>query len=155
MTVRPVQRQVTVEVTQERAFALFTGAMGSWWNPGHHVGERPFADVVVEPREGGRWFEVDEGGVESPWGSVLVWDPPHRLLLAWQLDAGWAHDPHHTTEVEVRFVADGPARTRVELEHRGLERYGADADEVAAQLGADGGWAGLLRRFAEELQVPA
>jgi hypothetical protein len=87
-------------------------------------------------------------GSECDWGRVLVWDPPSRIVLSWEISADWKHDPHLKTEVEVRFVADGENRTRVELEHRGLDAYGARRDEMRGIFDSDTGWKGLLDAFA-------
>jgi uncharacterized protein YndB with AHSA1/START domain len=144
-----VRRTITVEATQERAFAVFTEGQGGWWPPQHKIGPSDFETAVVEPREGGRWFERDVDGSECDWGRVLAWEPPHRLVLAWQISAAWQFDPELVTEVEVRFVAEGPSRTRVELEHRGLERYGDAADAVRGAFEAPDGWDLSLGRFAE------
>lgn len=143
-----LQRSVTVEVDQECAFTVFTRGFDSWWNPDHHIGEADLLEAVMEPREGGRWYERGVDGSECDWGRVLTWDPPSRVVLAWQLDAEWKYDPDFMTEVEVRFVAEGPSRTRVELEHRNLERYGAAMEQVRSSIGSEGGWSGLLERFA-------
>src|SRR4029078_3244157 len=85
MTIVPVRREIVVAASQERAFDVFVRKMGSWWNPAHHIGDETLADVVVEPREGGRWVEVGTGGTECPWGRVLLWEPPSRVVLVWQL----------------------------------------------------------------------
>ena len=154
-TIRPVRRQITVEAPQQTAFDVFTRGMGSWWNPDHSLGDRPLVDVVVEPRVGGRWFERDAGGAECPWGTVLVWEPPSRVVLGWQLDGEWTFDPDLVTEVELRFVVEGPTTTRVELEHRDLERLGDHADPARASLAGEGGWSGLLARFARVVTSPA
>jgi uncharacterized protein YndB with AHSA1/START domain len=147
-TMAPVRKQVTVQTPQALAFEVFCQRMGSWWNPGHHIAQTPFAEVVIEPREGGRWLERDADGNECVWGSVLSWQPPHRLVLGWQLDQSWAYDPDLVTEVEVRFVEEGPSTTRVELEHRNLDRFGPAATGIRDALDGADGWAGLLRRYA-------
>src|SRR5690242_1501137 len=103
----PVRKQLTVKAPPERAFEVFTAMMGKWWKPEHHTGEEPFQDIVVEPRPGGRWFERDAKGVETMWGKVLAWEPPSRLLLAWQLNADFRYDPDFLTEVELRFLPEG------------------------------------------------
>jgi uncharacterized protein YndB with AHSA1/START domain len=105
--------------------------------------------VVIEPRRGGRWYERTAGGAEADWGVVLVWEPPARLVLAWRLDAEWKHnpDPAKQTEIEVRFVPDG-GRTRVDLEHRLLDRFGSNAEQMRATFESEAGWVGLLRRYA-------
>ena len=146
-TIAPVRKQITVEAPQQRAFDVFTARMGAWWKPDHHLGEQPFADVVIEPHEGGGWFERDAAGTTCTWGRVLAWEPPDRVVLAWQLDARWSYDPDLVTEVEVRFVVEGPTTTRVELEHRGLERMGEGVEEARGALDGPDGWAGLLDLF--------
>lgn len=143
----PVRRSVSVPLPPADAFALFTARMDRFWPRSHHVGASPLAGVELEPGVGGWWGEVGEDGSRTPWGRVLVWEPPSRLVLRWQLSADWRCDPQVATEVEVRFSAEGPG-TRVDLEHRGLEAYGDRAEEVAAALGAPGGWAGILAGFA-------
>ena len=145
-----VRRQVTVELPQERAYRLFTSEMGSWWpRESHHVGELQPADVVMEPRDGGRWFERDAAGTECEWGFVTSWDPPERVLLAWHLDLEFEFDPDPAmaTQVEVRFVPEGPSTTRVELEHRGFEVFGERGKKLVESVGSEGGWAGLLELY--------
>lgn len=144
----PVRRSVEVAADPDRAFRLFTAGMGRWWARSHSIGKSPQVDVVIEPREGGRWYEVGADGSTCEWGGVLEWDPPHRVLLRWGLTAEWRHDPDFRTEVEVTFTALPGRGTRVTLEHRGLEAYGAAAEGVAASLGSPGGWGGLLAAFA-------
>ncbi len=146
MTIAPIRQAVSVKGTPEGAFALFTQRMNDWWPQGKTIGPQPRAAVVMEPGVGGRWFEVSESGVETLWGKVLVWEPPARLVLAWQIDAGWKYDPNFLTEVELRFTAMGE-RTQVELEHRNLERFGPTAAEHAAMLGS--GWPTLMQLFAQ------
>jgi len=150
-TIAPVRKAITVAVPVSRAFEAFTEQMGSWWTPGHSIAEAPFVDIRVEPHEGGRWFEVDADGTECPWGRVMVWEPPTRLVLAWQITGRWSYDPGFETELELRFVELGPDSTRVELEHRNLERYGESAEQMRASLDDEGGWAGLLDRFGAAL----
>lgn len=148
-TITPVFKSVTVAVPAERAFEAFTQQMGSWWKPDYSIGESPFVDVRLEPREGGRWFEVDADGNECPWGRVMVWEPPRRVVLAWQIDGQWQYDPAFETEVELRFVTEGSSVTRVELEHRHLDRFGEAAPGLREQFDGPGGWSGLLELFAE------
>lgn len=152
-----VIKTVTVEAPRRRAFDVFTRGFADWWPlEGHHIGEKDAETVVMEPRPGGRWFERAADGSECDWGHVIAFDPPERVLLAWQLNADFRYDPGLVTEVEVRFVEEGEGRTRVELEHRNLERFGERAEEVRSSIGSDGGWGSLLRMYAEsaERQTP-
>jgi uncharacterized protein YndB with AHSA1/START domain len=144
----PVRKSVTVAAPPERAFEVFTRRFDAWWPRSHSIGDSPLKMAVLEPRRGGRWYGALENGTEAEWGDVLAWDPPRRVLLSWRIGADWKYDPDLTTEVEVTFTAEG-AGTRVELEHRHLERMGAAADGARAAFDSDGGWGGLLRMFAD------
>jgi len=146
MTIAPIVQSVTVSVPPDRAFALFTGSMGRWWQRGKTIAAKPHVEIVIEPRPEGRWFERDEDGTETDWGRVLAWDPPGRVLLGWQLDASFKFDPDLTTDVEITFVPEGGG-TRVTLTHRHLERFGDSAERVASQLG--GGWPTFVQMFAD------
>jgi hypothetical protein len=106
-------------------------------------------DIVIEPRAGGRWYERGQDGSECDWGVVLAWEPPGRLLLGWQLDAEFRRNPATASEVEVRFIAESPTVTRVELEHRGLERLGESAEILRGKIDAPGGWTAVLDRFRQ------
>lgn len=144
-----VRKTVVVNVPQANAFTVFTERLGDWWPlQSHHIGAQAAQTAVIEPRPGGRWFERANDGSECDWGRVLVWEPPHRIVLSWEISADWKHDPSLKTEVEVRFVAEGTNRTRVELEHRGLDAYGARRDEMRGIFDSDRGWKGLLDAFA-------
>ena len=145
MSIAPVVRSVTVKAAPARAFELFTTHAERWWSADHHIGKQPFAAIVMEPRPGGRWFERDAQGIECQWGEVLAWEPPGRVLLAWRLNRQFEFDPAFLTEVELTFAAEG-AGTRVTLEHRNLERFGADVAAFAASL--NGGWTAILEGFA-------
>lgn len=149
VTVAPVRKTITVAATPEHAFRFFTQSMSSWWNKGYTIGKSPQKDVVIEPRVGGRWFERSEDGSECQWGKVLAWDPPNRLVLAWQITPQWTYDEGIVTELDVRFLGEGQ-RTRVELEHR-LDSYGAAADEMRALFDGPSGWIGLLEAYAKSL----
>jgi uncharacterized protein YndB with AHSA1/START domain len=146
MTIAPILRSITVKAPPDRAFELFVGRMGSWWPKGRTVGQNPHVDIIVERRPGGRWYERSEDGIETDWGKVLELAPPDRLLLAWQLDAGFRYDPAFSTEVELTFEAIDEG-TRVTLEHRNLERFGDSAEKLAEQLG--GGWPTFLKYYAD------
>jgi uncharacterized protein YndB with AHSA1/START domain len=150
-----VRKSITVDADQGRAFEVFTRQHGTWWPATYHIGKADYETAVIEPYEGGRWYERGVDGSESVWGHVLVWDPPRRLVLAWQISADWRFDTKVATEIEVRFEPVGENRTRVDLEHRHLDRFGIRAAEMRAIFdsggvpGAPQGWAGILREFAK------
>lgn len=147
-TVEAIRREASVRVSQARAFEIFTADMTSWWPARHHIGSAPIAEVVVEPRAGGRWFTRHQDGSETSTGFVTVWEPPTRLVLTWQIGADWQYHSDLVTEVEVRFSADGPDRTLVVLEHRGLEAFGEQAAEMRETFDGPDAWAGILVGFA-------
>jgi uncharacterized protein YndB with AHSA1/START domain len=144
--IEPIVQAVETQAAPERAFAAFTRSMGDWWPRGMTIGAREHAAIVIEPRVGGRWYERDADGNETEWGRVLAWEPPGRLLLAWQIDSRWRYDAGLETEVELRFEPLAAGGTRVTLEHRDLERFGADAAAHAGQL--RDGWPRLMEGFA-------
>jgi uncharacterized protein YndB with AHSA1/START domain len=146
----PVRCAVTVPLSPERAFALFTEGFFSWWPHGHQLGKADLADVVLEPRTGGRYYERGVDGSECDWGQVLACEPPHRIVVSWRINANddtWFADPDpaRASEFEVTFVAQPDGQTRVELEHRHFERHGAGGGGhprgrlLARRLGHDPG----------------
>jgi uncharacterized protein YndB with AHSA1/START domain len=145
----PVRKSVRVSAPRERAFEVFTAGIGRWWPKTHHIGAADLDTHVIEPRQGGRWFERCVDGSECEVGKVLVWDPPARLVLAWQLNADWKYDPNLITEVDVQFIAESASDTRVELEHRNLERMGDGVDTIRQKIDAPDGWGALLQLFAQ------
>ncbi len=147
MSIAPIVRTVQVKAPPARAFELFATRMADWWPKGRTVGKNPHEAIVVEPRAGGRWFERDAEGLEMQWGKVLAWEPPSRLLLGWQLNSTFTYDPDLVTEVELTFAPADGGGTLVTLEHRDLERFGADAARIADQLG--GGWPNFLALFVQ------
>jgi uncharacterized protein YndB with AHSA1/START domain len=152
-TLAPVRKRMRVNAPPARAFDVFTTGMRRWWRADYSINRSPIRDIVVEPRAGGRWFERGEDGSECQWGKVLAWEPPGRLVLAWQITPEWQFDPNLLTEIEVRFTADGGSGTLVELEHR-LDGYGAAAAQMREifDAPAPNAWMGLLERFADEVQ---
>jgi uncharacterized protein YciI/uncharacterized protein YndB with AHSA1/START domain len=146
--VAPVRKEVVVKTAQERAFRLFSEGIDRWWPREHHIGTSPMKKILIEPREGGRWYTLCEDGSECEIGKVLVWEPPSRLVLAWQITGQWAFDPTFVTEVEIRFTPEAPKRTRVTLEHRNLERYADAAPTIRGQLDDPKGWQGSLEQMA-------
>lgn len=145
-----VKKVIEVAAPQAIAFRVFTEEMSGWWPlESHHIGKAKAVASVVEPKVGGRWYERGEDGSECSWGQVLAWDPPRRLVLAWQISADWQFDAALWTEVEVQFISESPSRTRVVLEHRRLNAYGPRAEEMKGVFDSEGGWSGLLRAYAE------
>ena len=149
-----IRRSITVEVDRDRAFAVFTEGFDTWWMRSHSIGASEMDVAVVEPHVGGRWYEKGVDGTECDWGYVIAWEPPARLVLAWQINGQWRYDPDLVTEVEVTFTPETDSRTRVELEHRNLDRLGSAAAEVRAIFESEGGWPGLLRLYADQAQAP-
>jgi Activator of Hsp90 ATPase homolog 1-like protein len=139
-----VVRSVSVPLSQARTFELFTARMTEFWPKEHSIGSSEIAEVVIEPRVGGRWFERGVDGSECPWGRVASWDPPRQVVLLWQVSANWQFDPRFETEVEVTFTDESGDRTHVELRHRNLQRYGDRAEEMRAIFDDPKGWAGTL-----------
>ena len=140
---------ILVEAPREHAFDVFTRGIDTWWFRDHSIGTEPLKEVVMEPREGGRLFERGIHGAECDWGRVLVWAPPSRLVVAWQLGGDWQFDPDlaHASEYEARFIEEAPARTRVEFEHRHFERYGDAGPKI--HDGVESGWPKLLDAYAD------
>jgi uncharacterized protein YndB with AHSA1/START domain len=145
-----VRKTLNVNVPVERAFAVFTEKMSAWWPATHHIAQQPFVEIEIERRKGGRWFERAADGTECDWGRVLAWEPPHRVAFAWHLQADWKFDPdpEKASEVEIRFFATDAGETRVELEHRNLERHGASWEQVRTSVDSPGGWTAILENFA-------
>lgn len=148
-----VNSTVVVDAPIERAFSFFTDEIGSWWNADHHIIEAEFAEMVFEPRVGGHIFDVGVDGSQCRWSRVLAYEPPHRVTFSWDINLQWKleTDPQKTSEVEVRFSAEGAARTRVELEHRHLDRHGPGWEAMSGAVGSPGGWAAGLSQFASGL----
>ena len=121
------------------------------WPRSKSIGSSPQTDVVLEPVVGGRWYERGADGSECEWGKVLQWQPPSRVVLAWQIGADWKYDPALVTEVEITFTAINVSETRVELEHRHLERLGPNAEQIRAAFDSEDGWNGVLKGFGQVL----
>ena len=146
--IAPVRKSIRVAVPRGRAFEVFTTGMHRWWPLEHSILKAPRAAITAEPRVGGRWFERAIDGTECTLGRVLAWDPPERVVLTWQLNADFAYDPDFVTEVEIRFTSEGDNATRVDLEHRNLERYGERAETIRPMLDSPQGWGLCLAGFA-------
>jgi uncharacterized protein YndB with AHSA1/START domain len=150
-----VRTSVVVEAPLERAFSVFTEDIGSWWSPDHHILEAELAEMVFEPRVGGHVYDRGVDGSECRWARVLAYEPPHSVTFSWDINTQWQleTDPDRTSEVEVRFIAEEPDRTRVELEHRNLDRHGDGWEQMAGAVGSPGGWPAGLERFAERMRT--
>ncbi len=159
-----VRKSLRVQAPIDRAFSVFVEHMEAWWPATHHIGKTPFEAIFVEPRVGGRWYERDVEGNLCEWGKVLAWDPPHRLTLSWHVGPGhdqpdWRADPDpaKASEVEIRFTAEGPGTTRVELEHSKLERHGEGYEQLRALFDGPGAWGHILALYAiaaDQSQIP-
>jgi uncharacterized protein YndB with AHSA1/START domain len=149
-----VSTSITVEAPVDRAFSVFTEDMASWWPPEHHIIGVPLASMVFEPKAGGDVYDVGEDGSRCRWARVLTYEPPTRVVISWDISLQWQVeiDPSRTSEVEVRFVPEGDRRTRVELEHRHLERHGDGWEGMRDAVGSDGGWHSVLGNLEARLQ---
>jgi uncharacterized protein YndB with AHSA1/START domain len=148
-----VRRHIVVEAPVERAFAVFTERFGDFKPPEHNLLSAPIAATVFEPRVGGHIFDRGTDGSVCRWARVLVYEPPTRVVFSWDIGPTWQleSDPSRASEVEVRFVTEAPGRTRVELEHRGIDRHGPGWESVADGVRHDAGWPLYLDRYATVL----
>ena len=142
-----------VNATQARAFEVFTADIGSWWTPEHHILQAELAEMIFEPAVGGHVIDRGVDGSECRWARVLVYEPPRRVVISWDVSLAWQleTDPARTSEIEVRFIEEQPGWTRVELEHRHLDRHGDGWEQMRDAVGVPDGWNGGLARFAAVL----
>lgn len=147
----PVKQSIVVEAPIERAFKVFTEEFGSFKPREHNLLGVVIAETVFEPRVGGHIYDRGVDGSECRWARVLAYEPPDRVLLSWDISPQWRieTDPEKSSEWEVRFIAETANRTRVELEHRKLERHGDGWEGVRDGVDGDQGWPLYLRRYAE------
>jgi len=145
-----VRRDIAVDAPIEKAFAVFTERFGDFKPREHNLLGAPIAQTVFEPRVGGHIFDRGTDGSECRWARVLVYEPPHRVVFSWDIGPTWQleTEPENTSEVEVRFIAEAPQRTRVELEHRHIDRHGPGWEAVSGGVGDDAGWSLYLERYA-------
>src|SRR5436309_15303673 len=146
-----VRTSIVVDAPIERAFQVFTDDFGSFKPREHNLLAVEIAETVFEPRVGGYLYDRGVDGSECRWARVLAYDPPHMVLLSWDISPHWQieTDAEKTSEWEVRFIAETPNRTRVELEHRELERHGDGWEGVRNGVAGDQGWPLYLRRYAD------
>ena len=148
-TIQPaaIRKSFTVRATPEKAFEVFTKGFDRWWPRTHFIGDSPLKEAVLESGVGGRWFSRHEDGSEQMWGDVLVWDPPGHLVVAWRISHEWGYDANLLTEVDVRFTDAGDGETRIDFEHRGLERFGESEPAERTRTAMAGGWDLILASF--------
>ena len=152
VTIAPVRKSIRVNASQADAFDVFTSGLGRWWPRNMGIGRMPMKAAVMETRLGGRWYELAEDGSQATVGKIIVWEPPQRFVMTWEINSQWKPDSTVSSEVEVRFIADGANATRVEVEHRKFEQMGAEAG-ASMRKDVDGGWPGLLERFKTEAEA--
>ena len=152
-TVTSIRHEIVVEAPIERAFSVFTVGFGSFKPPEHNMLRVEIAETVFEPRVGGDVFDRGVDGTVCRWARVLAYEPPDRVVISWDISPRWQieTDVDKTSEVEVRFIAEAPDRTRVELEHRALDRHGDGWEAVRDGVDGETGWPLYLRRFADVL----
>ena len=152
LTIAPVRKTLLVNASAAHAFKVFTSGIGKWWPRDHGIGKLPMKTAVMETRLGGRWYELGEDGAQTNVGKIIVWEPPARFVMTWDINSQWKPDATVSSEVEVRFIAEGANATRVELEHRKFEQMGAEGGEKMRK-GVDGGWPKMLERFKTQAET--
>jgi uncharacterized protein YndB with AHSA1/START domain len=149
-TAATVNKEIVVDAPIAEAFRVFTERFGDFKPKEHNLLGAAITETVFEARAGGHIYDRAEDGSECHWARVLVYEPPTRVVFSWDIGPTWQleQNPDNTSEVEVRFAADGPARTRVELEHRNLDRHGPGWEGVRQGVDSNDGWPLYLERFA-------
>jgi uncharacterized protein YndB with AHSA1/START domain len=149
------RHSIVVEAPIERAFSVFTDGFGTFKPREHNMLQVDIAETVFETHVGGNIYDRGVDGSECRWARVLAFEPPNRVVFSWDISPQWQveTDPDRTSEVEVRFIAETPDRTRVELEHRNLDRHGPGWESERDSVAADQGWPLYLQRFAEQVNA--
>ncbi len=152
-----VRKQIVVDASQEQAFHVFTRRFGDFKPREHNLLRAPIAETVFEPKAGGHIYDLGEDGSECRWARILAYEPPTRVVFSWDIGPTWQleEEPENTSEVEVRFVPESADRTRVELEHRNIDRHGPGWEAVHEGIDGEAGWPLYLDRYAALLAVPA
>jgi uncharacterized protein YndB with AHSA1/START domain len=147
----PIRTEIVVEAPIERAFKVFVEDFDRIKPRDHNLLAVDIEETVFEPRVGGDIYDRGVDGSVCRFARVLAYEPPDRVVFSWDLSASWRPetDLEKTSEVEVRFTAETPERTRVELEHRHLERHGEGWEGMRQGVASDDGWPLYLRRFAD------
>ena len=151
VAIAPVRKSVRVKAPIDHAFEVFTTGLTRWWPNNHGIGKKPIAKVLMEPRLGGRWLEIAEDGTETSAATIIAWEPPKRFVLQWQVNAQWKPDTAMQSEVDVRFTAQGPGDTLVELVHHKFETMGPAAG-ASLRKDVDGGWPMLMDLYVQEAE---
>jgi Activator of Hsp90 ATPase homolog 1-like protein len=146
-----VTTSIIVQAPLERAFSVFTEQIGTWWPTEHHILQSELVEMIFEPRVGGHVYDRAKDGTECRWARVLAYEPPRRVVISSDVSLEWEveTDPDRTSEVEVRFLPEGEDRTKVELEHRNLERHGPGWEQMRDAVGSPRGWDLELCRFGD------
>jgi uncharacterized protein YndB with AHSA1/START domain len=144
-----IRHDIVVHATQERAFEVFTTRFGDFKPREHNLLGAPIAESVFEPRVGGHIYDRGEDGTLCKWARILAFEPPHRVVFSWDIGPTWQleSDPAKCSEVEVRFIPESADSTRVELEHRHIERHGDGWQSIVAGVDGDNGWPLYLQRY--------
>jgi uncharacterized protein YndB with AHSA1/START domain len=145
-----VRREIVVNAPIDKAFTVFTDRFGDFKPPEHNMLQVPIAETVFEPKVGGNIVDRGADGSECRWARILAYEPPNRVVFSWDIGPTWQveSDPDLTSEVEVTFTAETPERTRIELEHRHLDRHGPGWESVRDGIAHDQGWPLYLNRYA-------
>ncbi len=152
-----VRREIVVNASIDQAFATFVDRFGDFKPKEHNLLSAPIISTTFEPQVGGHIFDRAEDGSECHWARVLAYDPPDRVVFSWDISPNWQieSDALHASEVEVRFVAESPDRTRLELEHRNIDRHGPGWEGIREGVEGDAGWPLYLARYANLLSRAA
>ncbi len=145
-TIAPVRKTIVVNAPQAHAFNVFTVGLDRWWPKTDSIGATPVKQSIFEPHLGGRWYTIHEDGSQTVTGVLKVWEPPGRIVFSWDINASWKPDTTVGSMIEVRFIAEAPDRTRVELEHRDFESLGEEGGQRMRDV-VDGGWPKKLEHF--------
>jgi uncharacterized protein YndB with AHSA1/START domain len=156
-TTTSVGTSIVVDAPIDEAFSVFTEGIATWWPPEYNLLEVDIAERIFEPRVGGQVYDRGVDGSECHWARVLAYEPPNRVVISWDISPQWQIETDHakSSEVEILFVSEAPDRTRVDVEHRHIDRHGDGWESLRDSVGSDGGWPGCVRRFAERITTGA
>ncbi len=150
----PVRKSITVKTSVTRAFRVFTEGFDTWWPRSHHIGNSPMKRAIIEGFAGGRCYSEQMDGTECDWGKVLAWEPPYRLVFAWQVNPNWKYEPDlsKASEVEITFTPRDDGATSVELEHRYFYRHGEGFEKMREGIASPSGWGGMIQLYVARLE---